>query len=104
MDDGLAQALLAPYVVVSDPSHGFVSIQAGDGGEADVYANPGRVMIDHFAPGGILDIVAGLAERLGAVILLPEGAAMVGSAEDRAHLPVELQTEAVVVDLSGAAI
>jgi hypothetical protein len=69
-----------------------------------VYASPGSIMVNRFAWGGILDVVAKLVERLEAVILLPEGVAILGTAEDRLHLPVELQADAVVVDLSGAAI
>jgi hypothetical protein len=104
MDDELGQALLAPHVVAREPEHGFMHIRAGDGGEAIVYASPGSIMINRFSWGGILDIVADLVTALGAVILLPEGVAILGLAEDRQHLPVELQADAVVVDLSGAAI
>lgn len=104
MDDERGQVLLAPHVVAREPEYGFVRIRASDGGEADVYASPGSIMVSRFAWGGILDIVADLVERLGAVILLPEGVAILGTAQDRSHLPVELQTDAVVVDLSGAAI
>jgi hypothetical protein len=66
--------------------------------------NPGSIAVNRFARGEILDIVAELVERLDAVILLPEGVAILGSAANRLHLPMELQADAVVVDLSGAAI
>ena len=103
MDDKRLE-FLAPHVVAREPDHGFVLIRASDGGEAHVYASPGSIMINRFAWGGILDIVADLVERLKAVILLPEGVAILGTAEDRSHLPVELRADAVVVDLSGATI
>ncbi|MFI1093847.1 hypothetical protein [Streptomyces sp. NPDC020917] len=104
MDDALGRKLLAPHVVSSMPEYGFTRIRAGDGGEADVYAGPGSVAVSRFSWGGILDIVADLAEQLDAVVLLPEGVAILGTEEQRRHLPVELQADAVVVDLSGAAL
>lgn len=104
MDDELGQALLAPHVVATEFEYGYQRIQASDGGEADVYKSPGSIMFNRFAWGGILEIVAELVARLSAVILLPEGVAILRSADDRAHLPVELAADAVVVDLSGAAI
>lgn len=104
MDDVRGQMLLAPHVVASEPEYGFVRVRASDGGEADVFASPGSIMVNRFASGGILDIVADLVERLDAVVLLPEGVAILGTAEERSHLPVELQADAVVVDLTGAAI
>lgn len=104
MDEERGRLLLAPYVVARKPEYGFVRIRASDDGEADVYANSGSIMVSRFAWGGILDIVADLVERLEAVILLPEGVAILATAEDRSHLPVDLQADAVVVDLSGAAI
>jgi hypothetical protein len=104
MDDERGLVFLAPYVVAREPDHGFLLIRASDGGEAHVYASPGSITINRFAWGGILDIVAELVERLEAVILLPEGVAILGTAEDRSHLPVELRTDALVVDLSGATI
>jgi hypothetical protein len=61
-------------------------------------------MVDRFAGGGALAIDAELVERLGAVILLPEGVTILGAVEDRVRLPVELWANAVVVDFSGTAI
>ncbi|SEN15831.1 hypothetical protein [Actinacidiphila rubida] len=104
MDDALAQELLAPYVVRSEPEFGFVRIAASDGGRADVYASPGSLMVSRFSWGGILDVLAGLVERLDAVLLLQEGVAVLATAGQRAHLPPELQPDAVVVDLTGAAV
>ncbi|MEU6325076.1 hypothetical protein [Streptomyces sp. NPDC047009] len=104
MDDDLGHALLAPYVVSAKPEHGFIRIRANDGGEATLYTSEGSIMVNRFAWGGILDIVAELARQLRAVILLPEGIAILSTAEDRSHLPAELQADAVVIDLSGTAI
>lgn len=104
MDDEFGHELLAPYIVSSQPEYGFVRIRASDGGQADVYASPGSIVVDRFAWGEILDIVAKLVKRLDAAILLPEGVAILGAAEHRLHLPRELQSDAVIVDLSGAAI
>ncbi|MBY8882021.1 hypothetical protein [Actinacidiphila acidipaludis] len=104
MDDGLGHAVLAPYVVSRKPEDGFVRIRANDGGEATVYASQGSIMVDRFAWGAVLDIVAELVRDLRAVILLPEGVAILSTADDRSHLPAELQADAVVIDLSGTAI
>lgn len=104
LNDELGQTLLAPHVVAREPEYGFVRIRASDGGEADVYMGPGGIMVNRFAWGGVLDIVAELAERLEAVILLPEGVAILGAVEGRAHLPVELRADAVVVELGGTAV
>ncbi len=104
MDDELGRELLAPHVVTSHPEYGFARIRAGDGGQADVYASPGSIVVSRFTWGGILDIVAELVERLDAVVLLPEGVAVLGVEEHRSHLPMELQEDAVVVHFGGAAI
>lgn len=104
LDDELGKALFEPHVVLQKPEFGFVRIQASDGGEADVYLNPGSIMVNRFAWGGILDIVAEVVDRLQAVILLPEGVAIVARSEDRLHLPLELQDDAVVVALNGGAV
>lgn len=105
MDDERGQEILAPYVVERKPEHGFLRIRASDGGDAAIYATPGSIMVDRFSPGGILDIIADMVQRLEAVILLPEGVAIVRSEEDRSHLPAELRADAVIiVDLCGAAI
>jgi hypothetical protein len=104
MDDQLGHEILAPHVVSRQPEYEFVRIQAADGGQADVYESPDCIMVNRFAWGEILDIVAELVKRLDAVILLPEGVAILGAAEQRLHLPIELQADAVSIDLSGTAI
>jgi hypothetical protein len=50
-------------------------------------------MVDRFAWGGMLDIVAQLAQLPAAAVLLPDGVAILGAAEHRPHLPMELRAD-----------
>lgn len=105
MDDALGRSLLAPHVVRSRPEHDFVRIRAADGGQADVHTSPGCIMVSRFAAGGILDLVATLAVRLDAVVLLPDGTAVLPAEAHRPHLPPELRAAATTPHpLTGAAL
>jgi hypothetical protein len=104
MDGGSALSLLTPYVVDRDSRHGFVRIRANDGGQAGVYMSPDSFVVNRFSSGGILDIVADVVIQLRAMVLLPEGVAILTTEEDRPHLPAELRNAAVVADLSGATL
>ncbi|WP_069885872.1 hypothetical protein [Streptomyces luteocolor] len=79
-------------------------IRGADGGEAGVYINDGSITVDRFTPGKVLDIVAELAERLDAVILLQDGIALLTQASNREDLPTELQPDAVTISPNGPAI
>ncbi|MDX3853923.1 hypothetical protein [Streptomyces sp. AK02-01A] len=74
-----------------------------DGGEADVYhkshGDKGMpcVTATHFAGGAMLGVLARLAAALGASIVPQNGGALIFHEEERRHLPVELQEDAVVI-------
>ncbi|MFC8722901.1 hypothetical protein [Kitasatospora sp. NPDC057198] len=108
MDGGLFDEVIGPHVVKREPEHGFVQIRAEDGGEADIYAATEAglglisIMVSHFSPGPVLDLVSDLAIRLDAEIVLQEGATLVSADGRLEHLPEDLRHDAEVVGLSGA--
>ncbi|GAA3660758.1 hypothetical protein ACG5V6_27900 [Streptomyces chitinivorans] len=110
MDGELFDEVIGPCVVKREPEHGFVLVRAEDGGEADVYATSGAelgltsVVASHFSPGLVLDVIARLARRLGAVVVLQEGVALVPAGGRLEDLPEEIRPDAQVLTLSGAAI
>ena len=61
-------------------------------------------MVSHFSPGPVLDLVARLARRLDAAIVLQEGVALVSENSRLDDLPEDLRLGAEVVGLSGEAI
>ncbi|WP_159041742.1 hypothetical protein [Streptomyces aureus] len=92
-----------PYVVAGGPEEGFSLLRAEDGGEADLYHEshgesgmPG-VTATHFARGAMLGVLARLAAALGASIVPQSGGALIFHENDRRHLPVDLQGNAVVI-------
>lgn len=110
LDNAVFQELTAPYVVRRDPAHEFLSLRMPDGGTAEVYggaASDGTlasVMLTHFDTGDVLELVAELAASLHAAVVLQDGVAVVADAGQREHLVADLRPDAVIVDLSGAAI
>lgn len=110
MDGELFDEVIGPHVVKREPEHGFVQIRAEAGGEADVYsaadAGPGlmSVVVSHFSPGQVLELVARLANRIGAAIVLQGGVALVSRNGRLDDLPEDLRLGAEVVGLSGDAI
>ncbi|MFE0349005.1 hypothetical protein [Streptomyces griseoluteus] len=103
LDERVTQEVLAPYAVNSAQGSGEMLIQAADGGEAEVNVSADGISVHRFPPGGVLDIVAELADRLGAAILVPDGA-LVSGEEQRANLPAPFQDGAVVMEMTGAGI
>ncbi|WP_435131654.1 hypothetical protein [Actinacidiphila sp. bgisy144] len=110
MDGELFDEVIGPHVVKREPEHGFVQIRTEDGGEADLYAtaNAGpalmSIMVSCFSSGPVLDVVAGLANRLDAAIVLQEGVALVSETDRWNDLPEVLRQDAKVVGLCGDAI
>jgi hypothetical protein len=111
MDGAVFEALTAPYVDTLQPEYEFRSLRMPDGGDASVYggADPdgavASVVLTHFSPGAVLDLVAELAQALQAAVVLQEGVAIVVDVDQRDHLVLDLQPHAVVVEqLTGAAI
>ncbi|MGR4850785.1 hypothetical protein [Streptomyces sp. LARHCF252] len=85
-------AVLDPYVTAQDPEHGFLQLTAGDGGQADVCtSNDTNVTISRFSLEEIIDVIADLLKRLGAVLVLPGGTVILQRAADREHLSQDLK-------------
>ncbi|WP_344386954.1 hypothetical protein [Streptomyces vastus] len=85
-------AALDPYVTARDPEHGFLQLTAGDGGQADVYTSTDtNITVSHFSVGEIMDVIADLLQRLGAVLVLPGGTVVLQREEDREHLSQDLK-------------
>ncbi|MGH3245351.1 MAG: hypothetical protein ACRDOI_03945 [Trebonia sp.] len=94
--------VLRPHVDQEAPHHHFWHLRTPDGGEADIYADvtPGTfdsLMISHFTVGGPLDVLAEFATRAGAVILTPDGPALLTAEAQREHLPDIYRHDAVIV-------
>ncbi len=102
LDEALMHEVLRPYVIAGDRES--MLIRAGDGSEADVYADSTGLMINRPQRGGIFAVTAELVDRLGAVLLLPGCPTLLRAEEDRPHLPEELRDDCLVIELTGAAI
>jgi hypothetical protein len=91
-----------PHIDVTDPQHHMWHLRTPDDGDATIYAEvtPGTfdsLMISHFSPGDPLDLLAEFAVRARAVILTPDGPAMLTDEAQRQHLPGEFRRDAIVV-------
>lgn len=106
-DMHVVREILGPYDS-NEPVDGngkiHFSIRATDGGEADLVASDNGILADRPAPGEILCVIAELVARLGAVIIDPRSGAFICRAEERTHLPSQLQQDAIVVEMTGQAI
>ena len=94
--------MFRPHVVLVRPEYHFWRVGTTDGDEADIYADvtPGTfssLMISHFSVGGPLDLLAEFAIRASAVILTPDGPAMLTAEAQRQHLPDHFQHDAIVI-------
>ncbi|MFF3845219.1 hypothetical protein [Streptomyces sp. NPDC002328] len=104
LDEELAYRVLRPHVVAGDATHQPLLIRASDDSEIEVYVDPKGIMVDRPRPGVVLDIVADLVKQLDAVLILPGFSVLVTSEFHRASLPDDLRRDAVVVELTGAAV
>ena len=110
MDHAAFQRLTDPYVVKREPEHDFLELLMPDGGGADVHAvvepdgTLASVMLTHFSPGAVLDLVAKPAKALRAAVILQDGVAIVADVEQRDSLVLDLRQDAVIVELDGLAI
>ncbi|MFD9379779.1 hypothetical protein ACFWBH_30415 [Streptomyces sp. NPDC059999] len=102
LNEGLAREILRPYLVADQGEP--LLIRAEDGGEAEVYGDSTGLMFDRPNWGKIFDIVADLAEQLGAVVVMPGSPTLMRSEADREDLPAELRDEATVLEWTGSAI
>ncbi|MER7660758.1 hypothetical protein [Streptomyces sp. NPDC096193] len=100
LDEQVAREALASHAVNADRDAEEMLIRAADGGEAEVNVSADGIIVHRFPSGGIVDIVAELADRLGAAIVLPDSV-LVSGEDQRANLPDGLQAMAVVIEMTG---
>lgn len=103
LDERVTREVLAPHAVNPDQDTEEMLIRAADGGEAEVNMSADGISVHRFPSGGVLDIVAELADRLGAAVVLPDGV-LVSGEEQRANLPYGLRDMAVVVEMTGPSL
>ncbi|WP_338674322.1 hypothetical protein V1460_15615 [Streptomyces sp. SCSIO 30461] len=99
----MTREVLAPHAVKADPDTVEVLIRAAEGGEAELSVSADGIIVHRFPAGGVVDIVAELADRLGAAVVLPDGV-LVSGEEQRANLPDGLREMAVVVEMTGSSL
>ncbi|RPF35630.1 uncharacterized protein CbrC (UPF0167 family) [Streptomyces sp. TLI_185] len=110
MDETAIRDVLGPVTVGGMPASGLPEswdLEAEDGGDSEVYGDSEWLTFTRFSTGAILDRVAELARRTGAVILLLDCPAILPNEADRKHLPEPLRVDAIVVPpaaLTGQAI
>ncbi|MFG1839776.1 hypothetical protein ACGFH8_15185 [Micromonospora sp. NPDC049175] len=95
-------AVFAPRVDSREPEDNYWHVSADDGGTADVYAAPaggtlGSLMISHFSPGAILDLLVEYLGLADAVVLPPGCPTLLAHEGQRRHLPDVLRADALVV-------
>ncbi|MGA4941687.1 hypothetical protein [Streptomyces cinereoruber] len=100
LDDRVVRDVLAPHVVAASPDATELVIRTADGGEAELRVSADGVGVHRFPSGDVLDVVAELAHRLEAAVVLPDGA-LVGDGARRADLPDGLRETAAVVAMTG---
>ncbi|RST10976.1 hypothetical protein E2C00_28460 [Streptomyces sp. WAC05374] len=103
LDEPVAREVLAHHAANADQDAEEILIRAGDGGEAEVTLSADGISVHRFPSGGVLDIVAELADRLGAAIVAPD-CVLVSSDEQLADLPDGLRDMATVVAMTGPAL
>ncbi|MGI5199034.1 hypothetical protein ACQEVY_36285 [Streptomyces sp. CA-288835] len=79
-------------------------IRAADGSEAELIADKNSVLVLRPHRGAVFDIIAELVSRLGAVVIDPTWGRAACREEERAHLPTEMQEEAIVIEMTGEAL
>ncbi|MBY8869500.1 hypothetical protein [Streptomyces sennicomposti] len=107
-DMALVRAVLEPYDVTdprrrADADGGLgLLVRAPDGSEAEMYADEHGVSVVRPQGGGVFDIMAELACRLGAVVIAPGDPMVVCRPEEHPHLPPSLREAAHVIEMTGA--
>ncbi|WP_416960147.1 CbrC family protein [Streptomyces sp. Agncl-13] len=110
MDETAIRDVLDPVTLGGTAAAGspeFRELEAGDGGTADVHGDARGLTFHRFSPGRVLDLVAELARRTGAVVIPGDGPAIMTDEAHRRHLPEGFRAEAIVVPppaLTGQAI
>lgn len=110
MDERLFDELVSAFVVRRDPRSGLVEVMTRDGDGALFYARSESeaalmgITVSRVPGVAVLDLLAQLAVRLDATIVLPEGNALIMRAEQRGHLPSDLTDKVAVIEPTGSAI
>ena len=110
MDETAIRDVLDPVTLGGTRAAGapeFRQLEAEDGGTADVHGGALGITFHRFSPGRVLDLVAELARRTGAVVIPGDGPAIVTDEAHRRHLPEAFRKEAIVIPppaLTGQAI
>ncbi|MEU9283315.1 CbrC family protein [Streptomyces sp. NPDC048275] len=110
MDETAIRDVLGPVTLGGMPAAGLPEswdLEAEDGGAAEVYGDVHGLTFSRFSPGHILDLVAELARRTGAVVIPLNCPAILTTEAHRKHLPENFWEEAIVVPpaaLTGHAI
>lgn len=110
LDLDVVRAVLQPHSVdsrpplVRDDGHIEIWIRASDGGDADLIAGGSSILVERPTGGEVLGIIAELTARLTAVIIDPRDGAFICRVEERAHLPIEYQQDAAVIEMTGPAV
>ncbi|WP_231406078.1 hypothetical protein [Streptomyces clavuligerus] len=99
LDERVVRETLAPYAVEMGEDVEEMLIRAVDGGEAEVNVSADGISVHRFPTGGVVDVIAELANRLSAAILLPDGA-LVSSEEQRANLPDGLRDMLLLIEMT----
>ncbi|MER5951235.1 hypothetical protein ABT127_34900 [Streptomyces sp. NPDC001904] len=106
LDMSAAHEALDPYVVARDPRTNFLQVRTAEREEAGVFfSSPDTITFNRFGGGGIMELLAVLLRRLGAMLVVPGGPTVIQRDADRALLPAALRDEwPVVVARTGAEI
>lgn len=111
LDIEVVRAVLDPYAV-GDPNllvmeDGTLQfwVRATDGSEVEIFADETGILLERPHSGsGVFAIVAELVARLGAVIFEPREGVFLCDAEVHAYLAPDLKKNAVLTELTGAAV
>ncbi|MER5707518.1 hypothetical protein AB0B13_36305 [Streptomyces sp. NPDC042898] len=110
LDFARFRRVIEPYVVAGGPDCGETVLRAEDGGTVEFYARaegtvgPKDLLAMHVSYGAVLDILARLADALGAVIVPVGGSALILHEDQRRHLPSVIRADAIVVAPTGPAV
>ncbi|MFE6101686.1 hypothetical protein ACFVQ4_17160 [Streptomyces laurentii] len=105
LDQALVRDVLAPYIVrASEDLRNGVLIRTPEGCEVEVDVTDLCVAVSCFPPGRFFDILAGLIDRLDAIVIFSYGPPVIRREEDRAHLAEDMREAAVVVATEGPAL
>ncbi|SOD82019.1 CbrC family protein [Streptomyces sp. Ag109_G2-15] len=105
MKEAVIREVLGPVTVGGMPDRGLPewwNLRTPDGGEAEVYGDATSLSFTHVSSGLVLDALAELARRAGAVIMPHECPVLLQREHDRRHLPDDdMRAHAVVVPHAG---